>query len=308
VKIILTEGQLELVNTKMNYIQILDEMVFSLSLLSEEEEREPDMVWDFTTAKDQIQRASKWVKTKEDAMEFLKTVRDKIKELPMNTKLKIMEYVIFALVGVVGAKLIYRVLNPRLETIQQVEKKTIEDLKQEEPKYQRIRNSSEKLFNHLKWEEGSIYDKGEPVLRAYNLGDGAYTIGYGHAIFKGENEGYDFLPNYNKIKPGVTRITKSQAETLLKDDIKIAQGIINRILNDWEKENIKPELTQGMYDAMVSMAYNMGPGVRKAEFLQSIKRGDLKTAKEQIAQTSGHMFKKFPGLQIRREKEAQMFS
>jgi GH24 family phage-related lysozyme (muramidase) len=305
VKIILTEEQLDLVNAKMNYIQILDEMVFSLSLLSEDEEREPDMVWDFTTAKDQIKQASRWVKTKEDAIEFLRTVRDKIKELPDNTKLKIMEYVIFALMGVVGLKLIYRVLNPPLETIQKVEKKALEDIK---PKYERIRKSDETLLNHLKWEEGSIYDKGEPVLRAYDLGDGAYTIGYGHAIFKGENEGYDFLPKYNKIKPGITRITKNQAETLLKDDIKIAEDIINRILNDWEKENVKPELTQGMYDAMVSMAYNMGPGVRKAEFLQSIKRGDLKTAKEQIAQTSGHMFKKFPGLQIRREKEAQMFS
>ena len=304
-KIILTEEQLDLVNAKMNYIQILDEMVFSLSLLSEDEERAPDMEWDFTTAKDQIKQASRWVKTKEDAIEFLRTVRDKIKELPDNTKLKIMEYVIFALMGVVGLKLIYRVLNPPLETIQKVEKRAFEDIK---PKYERIRKSSEKLFNHLKWEEGSIYDKGEPVLRAYDLGDGAYTIGYGHAIFKGENEGYDFLPKYNKIKPGITRITKNQAETLLKDDIKIAEDIINRILNDWEKENVKPELTQGMYDAMVSMAYNMGPGVRKAEFLQSIKRGDLKTAKEQIAQTSGHMFKKFPGLQIRREKEAQMFS
>ena len=304
-KIILTEEQLDLVNAKMNYIQILDEMVISLSLLSEDEERAPDMEWDFTTAKDQIKQASRWVKTKEDAIEFLRTVRDKIKELPDNTKLKIMEYVIFALMGVVGLKLIYRVLNPPLETIQKVEKRAFEDIK---PKYERIRKSSEKLFNHLKWEEGSIYDKGEPVLRAYDLGDGAYTIGYGHAIFKGENEGYDFLPKYNKIKPGITRITKNQAETLLKDDIKIAEDIINRILNDWEKENVKPELTQGMYDAMVSMAYNMGPGVRKAEFLQSIKRGDLKTAKEQIAQTSGHMFKKFPGLQIRREKEAQMFS
>jgi GH24 family phage-related lysozyme (muramidase) len=305
VKIILTEEQLDLVNAKINYIQILDEMVFSLSLLSEDEERAPDMEWDFTTAKDQIKQASRWVKTKEDAIEFLRTVRDKIKELPDNTKLKIMEYVIFALMGVVGLKLIYRVLNPPLETIQKVEKRALEDIK---PKYERIRKSSEKLFNHLKWEEGSIYDKGEPVLRAYDLGDGAYTIGYGHAIFKGENEGYDFLPKYNKIKPGITRITKNQAETLLKDDIKIAEDIINRILNDWEKENVKPKLTQGMYDAMVSMAYNMGPGVRKTEFLQSIKRGDLKTAKEQIAQTSGHMFKKFPGLQIRREKEAQMFS
>jgi GH24 family phage-related lysozyme (muramidase) len=265
------------------------------------------MVWDFTQAKDQIEKASSWVKTKEDAIEFLKTVRDKIKELPTNTKLKIMEYVIMALMGVVGVKLIYRVLNPRLETVQQIEKKAIEDVTQQEPKYQRIRKSTEDLFNHLKWEEGSIYDKGEPALRAYNLGDGAYTIGYGHAIFKGENEGYDFLPNYEDIKPGVTRITKAQSETLLKDDIKIAEGIINGILNDWEKQGIKPDLTQGMYNTLVSMAYNMGPGIKSKDFLQSIKKGDFKTARELILQTSSSLFDDFPGLKIRREKEAQMF-
>jgi GH24 family phage-related lysozyme (muramidase) len=308
VKIVLTEEQLDLVNAKINYIQILDEMVFSLSLLSEEEEREPDMVWDFTTAKDQIQKASRWVKTKEDAIEFLKTVRDKIKELPTNTKLKIMEYVIMALMGVVGVKLIYRVLNPRLETVQQIEKKAIDDINQQEPKYQRIRKSTEDLFNHLKWEEGSIYDKGEPALRAYNLGDGAYTIGYGHAIFKGEKEGYDFLPNYEDIKPGVTRITKAQSETLLKDDIKIAEGIINGILNDWEEEGIKPDLTQGMYNTLVSMAYNMGPGIKTKDFLESIKKGDFKTARELILQTSSSLFDDFPGLKARREKEAKMFS
>ena len=62
-----------------------------------------------------------------------------------------------------------------------------------------------------------------------------------------------------------------------------------------------------MYDAMVSMAYNMGPGIRKKDFLQSIKRGDLETAKQEIANTSSSLFKKFPGLKFRREKEAQMF-
>jgi hypothetical protein len=51
------------------------------------------------------------------------------------------------------------------------------------------------------------------------LGDGAYTIGYGHAVFKdpsrGDNGGkYDFLPKYNKIVPGKTRITPKQAEIL----------------------------------------------------------------------------------------------
>ena len=145
------------------------------------------------------------------------------------------------------------------------------------------------------------------MLTAYDLGDGAYTIGYGHAIFKGEDEGYDFLPKYKNIRPGVTSITAKNAETLLDDDIKVSEDIINKILNDWEDEGIRPKLTQGMYDAMVSMAFNMGPGVRNKEFLQAIKRGDLKGARKLILQTSGSLFDDFPGLKVRRENEAKMF-
>lgn len=62
-----------------------------------------------------------------------------------------------------------------------------------------------------------------------------------------------------------------------------------------------------MYDAMVSMAYNMGPGIRTSDFIQYVKRGDLKGAKEEILNTSSHMFKEFPGLKSRREREYKMF-
>ena len=128
------------------------------------------------------------------------------------------------------------------------------------------------------------------------------------AIFDGEKEGYDFLPNYEDITPNRTKITKENAETLLKDDIKDSEGIINKILNDWEEQGIKPKITQKMYDAMVSMAYNMGPGIRKSDFIQAVKKGDLKTAKELILTTSENLFDDFPGLKTRREKEAKMFT
>lgn len=62
-----------------------------------------------------------------------------------------------------------------------------------------------------------------------------------------------------------------------------------------------------MYDAMVSMAYNMGAGIRTKEFIQSIKRGDLEGARELILQTSSSLFDAFPGLKTRRENEAKMF-
>lgn len=172
----------------------------------------------------------------------------------------------------------------------------------------KIRKSSDSLIDHLKWEEGSIKNKGEPVLVAYDLGDKAKTIGYGHAIFPNEVENYEFLPHYNKIVAGQTKITKNEAEILLMDDIEEAESIINTILDQWEEQNIKPRITQGMYDAMVSMAFNMGPGIRTTEFIQYVKQGDLKGAKEEILNTSSQMFNKYPGLKSRREKENKMFA
>jgi GH24 family phage-related lysozyme (muramidase) len=275
-------------------------MVFKISLITEDGKTEPDMEWDFTDVKKELDLSKLWVKTKEDAKEYLSILKDKIRELPVDLKKKIIRYVMYTFLGLLSLNQIESALEPKLQKAVETEKQVLK-----EP---RIRQSSDDLYNHLKYEEGSVVNKGEPVLKAYDLGDGAYTIGYGHAIFKGENEGYNFLPKYNKIVPGRTKITKEQAETLLKDDIKIAEGIVNEFLDDWETQGIKPKLTQGMYNTLVSMAYNMGRGIRKADFIQSIKRGDLELAKEQIAQTSGNLFKRFPGLEARRAKEAKMFS
>lgn len=301
-KLSIREDQYKVIQSYTTYQQILDEAVFKLSILTEDEEREPDMEWDFTNVKDDIDFSKMWVKTKEDVKKYISILKEKIKELPDDLKRKIMRYVMYSFLGIVSLNQIQNFLEPPLQTAVKTEKDVIKKM---EP--QRIRKSSKELFDHLRWEEGSIRQKGEPALVAYNLGDGAYTIGYGHAIFKGEREGYNFLPNYEKIRPGKTRITKKQAEMLLRDDVKVAEGIINEILNDWEKEGIKPNLTQGMYNTLVSMAYNMGRGIRTKDFLQAIKRGNLEQARELISQTSSSLFDDFPGLKIRREKEAKMF-
>jgi len=299
-KLSLTEYQYQRIQERIVCENILEGMVFKISLITEDGKTEPDMEWDFSEVKKDLDLSKLWVKTKEDAKEYLSILKEKIKKLPTELKKKIIRYVMYTFLGLLSLNQIQSTLEPKLEKAVETEKKVLDQ--------PRIRQSSEDLYNHLKYEEGSVVNKGEPVLKAYDLGDGAYTIGYGHAIFKGENEGYDFLPKYNKIIPGRTKITKEQAETLLKDDIKIAEGIVNEFLDDWEEQGIKPKLTQGMYNTLVSIAYNMGRGIRKADFIQSIKRGDLELAKEQIAQTSGHLFKRFPGLEARRAKEAKMFS
>ena len=302
-KVSLTEEQLRSFNNRLIYEGILDDMVFKISLIVEDGKTEPDMEWDFTNVKKDIDKSKLWVKTKEDAIQYIESVMDKIKNISPELRKKILKYVLYSFIGLLSIKQLNKMVEPVVKKADQIEKETIKKIIS-----LRIRKSSPELYEHMRYEEGSITKKGEPVLVAYNLGDGAYTIGYGHAIFRGEKEGYEFLPNYNKIIPGKTKITKDQAEILLKDDISNSEEIINKILNKWETEGIKIKVSQGMYNAMVSMAYNMGPGIIKSDFIKALKSGNTYLAAEEILTTSSNLFKKFPGLEPRRMREYKMFT
>lgn len=301
-KVSITEDQYKRIQSKLTYESVLDDLVFKLSLITEDDGKtEPDMEWNFTKVKEEIDLSKMWVKTKEDALEYIKTLKDKIQNLPKDLKKKILRYSLISFLGILTMGQIEREIDEPIKQVVKKEKQVVKDVVKE----LRVRKSSEDLYNHLKSKEGI---GGKPVLKAYNLGDGAYTIGYGHAIFPGEDEGYDFLPKYNRIRAGRTSITGEQAEVLLKDDIKIAEGHLNEILNDWEKDGIKIPVTQSMYDSMISLMFNMGrTGFRRSDFIQMVKRGDLKSAKEQILKTGEHLFRKFPGLKKRRESEYNMF-
>jgi len=301
-KVSITEDQLKVVQSKLLYEQILDDLVFKLSLITEDGKTKPDMEWDFEPIKKEIDLSKLWVKTKEDAIKYIEKVKDKIENLPSDLKKRIVKYIAYSLLGLLSLKQIEKYLDPPLQSAVETEK---EFIKKVIPP--RIRKSSEGLIDHLKYEEGSIRHKGQPNLVAYDLGDGAYTIGYGHAIFPDEQEGFDFLPRYSKIIPGRTKITKEDAEKLLKDDMREAESIVNRILDQWEEKGIKPPITQGMYDAMVSMSFNMGRGIRTSDFIQAVKRGDFDLARKLILTTSENLFDEFPGLKSRRKKESEMF-
>lgn len=289
----------------------LNKVIKKLSLLTEDGKTEPDMEWDFTQIKQDLDKSKQWVKTKEDVKQYLKVLFQKIKDLPKKTKIRILKYVLFSFIGLIS----FKELNSITKEVspEKIDLALSSDSLQNKKEEIKIRSASQSLLSHLKWEEGSIKEKGKPVLTAYDLGDGAYTIGYGHAVFsdpsRGDNGGkYDFLPKYEKIIPGQTTITPKQAETLLKDDIKIAEEGLNRILDDWESKGIKPEITQNMYDAMISMIFNMGiQNFRMSDFIQMVKRGDLKNASKEIKNISSNMFEKYPGLKIRREKESELF-
>lgn len=132
-------------------------------------------------------------------------------------------------------------------------------------------------------------------LTAYSIGDGMITIGYGHAEKIGRS----------KYKIG-DKITKNQALKLLEQDIHEAENGVKRIFKQWKKQGINIKITQGQFDAMVSMAFNMGVnGLRMSEFIQHVKNNDMETAAEIIPDTG--IKRGFSGLKKRRESEQEMF-
>jgi lysozyme len=133
-------------------------------------------------------------------------------------------------------------------------------------------------------------------LIAYAIGDGRITIGYGHA----------YPEKKSPYKVG-DKISEEKAEKLFAHDITVAENGIKRMLSQWEKDGIKLHIDQSMFDAMVSMAYNIGiSGFRQTEFVQYLKKGNYKAAAEEIKNTM--VSSKFPGLVTRRQQEYELFA
>jgi GH24 family phage-related lysozyme (muramidase) len=262
-------------------------------------------VWDLS--KEKIDKSLDNINNASKGRKYLILFLDKIKVLPKSVKVRLIKYVIASLIGVMSYNSISSIVSDKEPEISKEIVKSIPQIKEPvkpvepeikaEPivkKKEIPTQVSDSLIDFLKHEEGDTKQKGEPVLKAYTLGDGKVTVGWGHA----ENI------KKSNIKPGQT-ITRKKAEELLIKDIKHAEDAMNRITKDWAKKGIKMDISQGMYDAMVSMIYNMGVGnFRTSEFIQLVKQGKYDEAKEKILTTNIT----FPGHKPRREKEAQMFS
>lgn len=261
----------------------LDRLVKRLMIINEDGKVKPDMEWDLTPqVKKEIDLSKTWVKTKEDVMKYLNILSDKLKKIPTLTRNKILKYVLASFIGIAGVSGLMDKVGDEIKT------PTDTEIIRSNIRKPSIRKPSYGLKKFIKDEEGF-------KLTAYNIGDGMITIGYGHAepISK------------TKMVAGKTTITKKEAEKLLNQDIQEATDGLNRILDSWDDQGIKVEITQGMYDAMVSMIFNMGIGnFRMSDFIQMVKRGEYNKAKEKIKTTNvtelGHV--------SRREKESNIFS
>ena len=123
-KVSLTEGQLRSFNNRIIYEGILDNMVFKISLIVEDGKTEPDMEWDFTNIKKDIDKSKLWVKTKEDAIQYIESVTDKIKNITPELRKKILKYVVYSFIGLLSIKQLNKTVEPVVKRANQIEKAT----------------------------------------------------------------------------------------------------------------------------------------------------------------------------------------
>jgi GH24 family phage-related lysozyme (muramidase) len=134
-------------------------------------------------------------------------------------------------------------INQELEKKKQIEKKDMEnidtnkvtDMKMSDKGIEWLKDKEDKVLD--KYGNHVVYDDAtrKPVNYNEPLPQGA-TIGYGHLIKLGE----DFSAG----------LTEQQAIALLRSDIAVAERAV--------QDNITAQMSQTQYDALVSLAYNIG--------------------------------------------------
>jgi antitoxin component YwqK of YwqJK toxin-antitoxin module/GH24 family phage-related lysozyme (muramidase) len=226
-----------------------------------------------------------------NVQDYVNNILSKVKNLPYETKKKYLIIAISTLLGYTSYPVIQSMFDksPDKET-----KEIVHRVMNKKDNFSMFKDGtkfrlSKKGFQH-------IMDEEKPKLIAYALGDGKITVGYGHAE----------PVETTKLKVG-QKITKEQAKLYLKQDLKIAADGVRRMFNDWKKQDKNYKVTQDMFDALVSMAFNMGvSGLRNTNLVDHLRDGDYKTAGQLIKQTNIDN-DSFPGLEKRRNKESNMF-
>ena len=152
--------------------------------------------------------------------------------------------------------------------------------------------ASQWYWDHIREEEGLR-------CKAYDDGAGNLTIGYGHT---------EDVKKSDVLGDGEN--CKSEANDLLREDSTYHANKLRKIFNTWEDEGINILITQGMFDALLSLSYNGGHGgIRRSDVIallktsQTIDKDKLYKAAESIKTYRISM----GGHKGRREKEYERF-
>lgn len=121
-------------------------------------------------------------------------------------------------------------------------------------------------------------------LEAYLCPANVWTIGYGHT---------------KTAVPGM-RITESEAEDLLRQDMEWVEEAVNRL--------VAVPLTQNQYDALCSFTFNVGAGaLGKSTLLKKLNAGDYAGAANEFPRWNRGGGRVLRGLVNRRADEQALF-
>lgn len=139
---------------------------------------------------------------------------------------------------------------------------------------------------------------GRLVYREWKPGDpivGTLTIGYGHT----DDARYDLGFDLANVPPNF-RLTEAQAAHILDVDLDEVEQSVNQL--------VKVPITQGQFDALVSLTFNMGAGnLKKSTLLARLNRGDYDGARaafDLYVKSKGVTLR---GLQRRRDGEQDLW-
>jgi lysozyme len=143
--------------------------------------------------------------------------------------------------------------------------------------------SSQRIIDMIKGWEGF---RAEPYLcpgRVWTIGFG--TTRYPNGVFVGEQD---------------PEITRGQAEQYLRHDlIQFERAVL---------KNVKVEISQNQFDALVSFTYNVGPGnLKTSTLLKLLNTGKYLLAAQEFPKWNKAGGKVLPGLVKRRKEEMDLF-
>ena len=126
-------------------------------------------------------------------------------------------------------------------------------------------------------------------LKAYDDGVGVWTIGFGTTIY----------PNGIKVKKGDT-CTEAQAKAYMAHDLKKFESAVNSA--------VTVSINQNQFDALVSLAYNIGTsGFKNSTLVKKLNAGDIRGASAQFNVWNKGGGKVMQGLVNRRDVERKLF-
>ena len=126
-------------------------------------------------------------------------------------------------------------------------------------------------------------------LTAYDDGVGGWTIGFGTTKY----------PNGIRVKKGDT-CTLDQAKAYMQNDLKSFEQTVNN--------TVKVPLSQNQFDALVSLAYNIGStAFKNSTLVRQLNEGNYKAAANQFNVWVNAGGKRMQGLVNRRAAERTLF-